>query len=105
MQERGLQHPHQRDLAQRPLTRRRTARGGQADSRAYGHGDTQGGVDRRTTAAMISVSPVTLEGNGVRLEPLTESHHDALVKAASDGTLWDLWFTKIPDPASAAAYI
>jgi RimJ/RimL family protein N-acetyltransferase len=54
---------------------------------------------------MISVSPVTLEGNGVRLEPLAESHHDALVKAASDGTLWDLWYTKIPDPTGAAAYV
>src|SRR5213592_3240395 len=38
--------------------------------------------------AMIDVRPVTLEGGGVRLEPLTEDHHDALATAAGDGRLW-----------------
>jgi N-acetyltransferase len=54
---------------------------------------------------MISVTPVTLEGRGVRLEPLAESHHDALVAAATDGTLWELWYTKIPDPSTTRGYI
>ena len=42
---------------------------------------------------MIDVRPVMLEGGGIRLEPLTETHHDALAAAASDGRLWELWFT------------
>lgn len=54
---------------------------------------------------MIKPSPVTIEGHGVRLEPLTTDHHDALVAAASDGHLWDLWFTAIPEPANAQKYI
>jgi len=33
---------------------------------------------------MINVQPVTLESRGVRLEPMTPDHHDALVAAASD---------------------
>ena len=54
---------------------------------------------------MIKVEPATLEGNGVRLEPLTLQHHDALVAAASDGKLWELWFTAVPQPEQARAYI
>ena len=54
---------------------------------------------------MIKPSPVTIEGHGVRLEPLTTDHHDALVAAASDGNLWDLWFTAIPEPDKAQKYI
>lgn len=54
---------------------------------------------------MIKLQPVTLEGHGVRLEPLTPEHHDALVAAASDGGLWDLWFTAVPEPQQTKAYI
>lgn len=54
---------------------------------------------------MISVSPVTLESRGVRLEPMTAAHVDALVVAASDGKLWDLWYTAIPAPDKAARYV
>jgi N-acetyltransferase len=57
------------------------------------------------STTMIQVHPLTLEGYGVRLEPLSDAHHDGLVAAASDGTLWDLWFTVVPDPAQARAYI
>ena len=49
--------------------------------------------------------PVVLEGYGVRLEPLTLEHHDALVAAASDGRLWELWFTAVPEPRATRAYI
>jgi hypothetical protein len=38
---------------------------------------------------MIVLAPVTLEGHGVRLEPLAEGHHDGLVSAASDGAKRD----------------
>ncbi len=54
---------------------------------------------------MIAPKPVVLEGRGIRLEPLTLEHHDALVAAASDGKLWDLWFTSVPEPSQANAYI
>ena len=54
---------------------------------------------------MIHPAPVTLEGHGVRLEPLSRDHHDGLVAAASDGRLWELWFTSVPEPEQTHAYI
>jgi len=54
---------------------------------------------------MITVQPVTLEGRGIRLEPLTTNHHDALAAAAADGSLWELWFTSVPAPGGTQAYI
>ncbi|HEY7566562.1 MAG TPA: GNAT family protein [Gemmatimonadaceae bacterium] len=54
---------------------------------------------------MIAPKPVVLEGRGIRLEPLTMEHHDALVAAASDGKLWELWFTSVPEPSQARSYI
>ena len=54
---------------------------------------------------MIATTPVTLEGHGVRLEPLALEHHDPLVEASADGRLWELWFTAIPEPAGMRAYI
>jgi RimJ/RimL family protein N-acetyltransferase len=54
---------------------------------------------------MINLQPIVLEGHGVRLEPLTEQHHDALESAASDGRLWELWFTSVPEPGGMAAYL
>ena len=49
--------------------------------------------------------PVTLEGHGVRLEPLTPDHADGLIAAATDGKLWELWFTSVPAPADTTKYI
>jgi RimJ/RimL family protein N-acetyltransferase len=54
---------------------------------------------------MIHVRPTTLEGYGMRLEPLTPNHQDDLQAAAADGKLWELWFTSVPDPDKVAAYI
>jgi N-acetyltransferase len=54
---------------------------------------------------MIVPAPVTLEGHGVRLEPLTPSHAGALGTAASDGRLWELWYTSVPAPDETDAYI
>ena len=54
---------------------------------------------------MLSVTPVTLEGRGVRLEPLTPDHRDELIAAASDGELWKLWFTSVPEPEQTQTYI
>ena len=54
---------------------------------------------------MIDVQPAILEGGGIRLEPLTEGHHDALEVAAADGRLWELWFTAVPAPGGMQTYI
>ena len=54
---------------------------------------------------MIHPAPTQLEGHGVRLEPMDPSHASALSEAASDGQLWQLWFTAVPDPDKVAAYI
>src|SRR5215208_7140442 len=49
--------------------------------------------------------PTTLEGHGVRLEPLAASHEKELEAAAADGELWKLWFTSVPAPGETRAYI
>ena len=49
--------------------------------------------------------PVTLEGQGVRLEPLTKEHAASLREAAADGRLWELWFTSVPEPDQTDSYI
>jgi N-acetyltransferase len=54
---------------------------------------------------MIDVKPTILEGRGIRLEPLTDEHHDALAAAAADGRLWELWFTSVPAPEGVRGYI
>jgi RimJ/RimL family protein N-acetyltransferase len=54
---------------------------------------------------MITVQPVTLERDGIRLESLKSDHESALVAAASDGRLWELWFTAVPFPEAMTAYI
>jgi hypothetical protein len=47
---------------------------------------------------MIRVDPVTLEFNGLRLEPLALHHADGLRAAAADGELWNLRITSVPAP-------
>lgn len=54
---------------------------------------------------MISLSPIALERDGLRLEPLAHEHHDGLAAAAADGELWRLWFTSVPAPGETAGYI
>jgi RimJ/RimL family protein N-acetyltransferase len=54
---------------------------------------------------MIVLSPVVLEGNGVRLEPLEAKHEGELATAAADGRLWELWYTAVAGPGETAAYI
>ena len=54
---------------------------------------------------MITLEPTTLEGHGVRLEPLTAAHERDIAKAATDGRLWELWYTAVPAPQETAAYI
>jgi RimJ/RimL family protein N-acetyltransferase len=54
---------------------------------------------------MLNPEPIVLERNGVRLEPLSESHADGLIEAARDGRLWDVWYLTVPRPADAHAYV
>jgi N-acetyltransferase len=54
---------------------------------------------------LIKVVPATLEGHGVRLEPLKPEHAQGLTEAAKDGKLWELWFTSVPEPEKTRAYI
>ena len=54
---------------------------------------------------MQQIVPVTLEGHGVRLEPLTPAHAPALAEAVADGELWRLWFTAVPEPDRVEAYV
>ena len=54
---------------------------------------------------MIRVDPVTLEFNGVRLEPLDLHHADGLRAAAADGELWNLRVTSVPEPQDTESYI
>ena len=54
---------------------------------------------------MIHLGRRSLEGDGVRLEPLGPEHRDGLREAALDGRLWELWYTAVPDPAAIDDYI
>jgi RimJ/RimL family protein N-acetyltransferase len=54
---------------------------------------------------VIQPRSVVLEGRGIRLEPLTPEHRDGLAAAATDGRLWEIWYTSVPTPDQVAAYI
>lgn len=54
---------------------------------------------------MKDALPVTLELNGIRLEPLAPRHAEGLRAAAQDGELWKLRITSVPEPDQADAYI
>jgi len=59
----------------------------------------------QTGPALAQLSACTLELGGVRLEPLTPAHAQALEAAAADGQLWRLRVTSVPEPGAATAYI
>jgi RimJ/RimL family protein N-acetyltransferase len=48
---------------------------------------------------------VTLEGNEVRLEPLSHLHRQGLIETISDGELWKLFVTLVPRIEGIDAYI
>jgi RimJ/RimL family protein N-acetyltransferase len=59
----------------------------------------------------MTASPVdwalapTLHGTHVSIEPLQAAHTDGLRDAASDGRLWELWYTNVPKPEDVPAYV
>jgi len=53
----------------------------------------------------MDVTPITLEGQHVRLEPLTMAHEEALVEAAADGELWNSKVTVVPTRDTMRDYI
>ncbi|MBB1274547.1 GNAT family N-acetyltransferase [Psychromonas sp. SR45-3] len=48
---------------------------------------------------------IELASHSVTLIPLRREHACALVEAASDGNLWELWFTSVPSSATIDDYI
>ena len=54
---------------------------------------------------MAFVEPVILESRGVRLRPLSLADEKGLQAAASDGQLWKLRITSVPEPHETLAYI
>ncbi|PML04604.1 GNAT family N-acetyltransferase [Vibrio breoganii] len=46
-----------------------------------------------------------MESKKIKLVPLKREHADALVIAASDGELWNLWFTSVPSAETVSRYI
>lgn len=54
---------------------------------------------------MKKIDSVILEGDGIRLEPLTLDHRAGLAAAAADGNFSELWFTFVPQPHQVEAYI
>ena len=54
---------------------------------------------------MAFVQPVTLSARGVDLVPLSIAHEDGLRAAATDGALWTIRVTSVPEPEQTRAYI
>jgi RimJ/RimL family protein N-acetyltransferase len=49
--------------------------------------------------------PITLRGDHATLVPLVPEHEAALIDAARDGELWNLWYTSVPSPEKMGADI
>lgn len=48
---------------------------------------------------------IILETENVQLIPLQAEHAEALTESASDGELWKLWYTSVPDAGNMSSYI
>jgi len=46
-----------------------------------------------------------LSGDLVTLTPMRTHHKEALIGAAADGKLWELWYTSVPSPSSVDDYV
>ena len=54
---------------------------------------------------MAFVDPVTLQGHGIALVPLSLEHETGLIAAATDGALWKIRITSVPEPEHTRQYI
>jgi N-acetyltransferase len=54
---------------------------------------------------MAFIEPVVLRDRGIELVPLGLEHEEGLRAAASDGELWNLRITSVPEPAQTRRYI
>jgi RimJ/RimL family protein N-acetyltransferase len=53
----------------------------------------------------VWTDPPVLQGRHVTLRPLAPNDRDALVSAASDGRLWELFYTTAPGPDSIDSWL
>ena len=53
----------------------------------------------------MKIEPITLTGRAVRLEPLSESHHEGLCEIGLDEDLWKVIPYRVTTPAEMAEYI
>lgn len=53
----------------------------------------------------MDIVPIILEGEHVRLEPLSSAAEDSLIAAAADGELWNSTVTTVPSRETITAYI
>jgi N-acetyltransferase len=54
---------------------------------------------------MAFVEPVVLRDHGIELVPMGLAHEEGLRAAASDGALWNLRITSVPEPDQTRRYI
>ncbi len=57
------------------------------------------------TQYMTWLNETTLTGKIAKLVPLQKEHRDGLLAAASDGKLWELWYTSVPSEETIDQYI
>ncbi|RQS72583.1 N-acetyltransferase [Burkholderia sp. Bp8963] len=57
------------------------------------------------SSSVATLDQPTLTGPHVELQPLQESHAQALLDAAADGRLWNLKVTVVPGPDTIDAYV
>ncbi|MFZ6648371.1 GNAT family N-acetyltransferase [Undibacterium sp. TJN25] len=53
----------------------------------------------------MELTPFTLQGQEVILEPLRQEHLADIQAAAADGELWKLFFTSVPSPDKTQAWL
>ncbi len=54
---------------------------------------------------MAFIEPITLADRGIELVPMGLEHEEGLRAAATDGALWNLRITSVPEPDAVRSYI
>ena len=63
------------------------------------------GIQCQRGDRFMQLIETALESDKVKLVPMRVTHKDALLQAASDGKLWKLWFTSVPNEDAIDSYI